>query len=125
MDKKAQVNLNKTIQGGAIIVITVVVLLSIFSSLVPEVQTAGDSLNVSNRCAAVGCFFNETDNANTSVAADCRTNSSITGQACSDPLGQGIPLSGLFSSSGIIVLLLMVALVFIIISTVLPKKSKK
>ena len=124
MHKKGQTGLNKKIEAGAIIIIIVVVLFQIYASLVPEVQTAGDSMNDSNRCNAVGCFFNTSAGA-TSNLQGCRANSSVEANktACSNS-AQTIPLSGLFKGTGIVVLLLMVGLLLIILRTILPKGKK-
>ena len=124
LNKKAQTQIGKTVEKGAIVVILVVVLFLIFAALVPEAQVAGDSLNISNRCASVGCFFNETDNGLTSL--NCRENSSNTSFGCPNSIGtSGIPLSGLFGGSGIVFLLIMVGLLLIILKAVMPKKGKK
>ena len=58
MYKKAQAKINKVIFVATIVIISVVILMSLYDALVPEVQTAGDSMNDSNRCATVGCFYN-------------------------------------------------------------------
>ena len=114
--------MNKKIEAGAVILILVVVLFLLFSSLVPEAQTAGDKLNVSNRCLAVGCAYNITSSANTDN--DCRNNVSDEAVSCPDALGKGIPLSGLFKSSGIVFLIIMFVLLLTILRIVIPKKGK-
>ena len=122
-NKKAQ-TLGKKIEAGAIIIIIVVVLFLIYAEMVPEAQTAGDKLNASNRCEAVGCFYNTTTSANSSFEGDCANNASDSRLACEDPLGSGVPLGGLFKSSGIVFLIIMVGLLIIILKQVLPKGKK-
>ena len=124
MNKKGQIGLNKKIEAVAILIIIVIVLFSIYSSFIPEVQTAGDSMNDSNRCNAVGCFFNSSAGTGGELQG-CRINSSREGNttACASSL-QTIPLSSLFRSGGIVVLLLMVGLLIAILKTVLPKGKK-
>lgn len=118
----AKNNLNSVVTSGAILIITLVVLFQIWASLVPEAQVAGDSLNDSNRCSAVGCFYNSTF----ATAGRCVTNvtspeSNSTG--CS-VAGQSIPLSSLFGGKGIVILLLMVLALFTAIRIVLGKGKK-
>ena len=122
LNKKAEMQIGKTVEKGAILVILVVVLSLIFAQLVPEAQTAGDSLNESNRCEALGCFFNTTDNSLT--ASDCRENSTNVSFQCPNAVGDGIPLSGLFKGSGIVFLLIMVFLLLTILKVVMPKAKK-
>ena len=123
MNKKGQLKLNKTIEIALIIILTVVILFSLYSALIPEVQKAGDSLNDSNRCNAVGCFYN-TSGRGVEISG-CRINVSIEGNetACSSNL-QTIPLSNIFRGGGIIVLLLMVTFILVVIKTVMPKGKK-
>ena len=123
MNKKAQA-LNKNIEAGAILIITVIVLFLLFAALVPEAQTAGDSLNlnISDRCNDVGCFYNATDNVNTTV--DCKIDLTVNATACTNALASVIPLSSLFGSGGIVFLLVMVFLLLMILRTVLPKSKK-
>ncbi len=120
--RKGQIN--KKIEVVVIIIISIVVLFQIFAGIVPEAQSAGDTMNSSNRCEAVGCFFNTTTAEESGFEGDCGNNASSARIGCSDPLGDGIPLSALFSSSGILILLLMVALFLGALRIVLPKSKK-
>ena len=122
-NKKAQ-TLGKKIEAGAIIIIIVVVLFLIYAEMVPEAQTAGDKLNDSNRCEAVGCYYNTTTSAESGLTADCANNNSPSSLQCANNLGSGIPLGGLFRASGIVFLIIMVGLLIIILKTVLPKGKK-
>jgi len=124
MNKKGQIKLNKTIEVALILILTVVILFSLYSALIPEVQTAGDSMNDSNRCNAVGCFFNSSAGTGGELQG-CRINSSREGNttACASSL-QTIPLSSLFRSSGIVFLLIMVGLLLTLLKIILPKGKK-
>ncbi len=124
MNKNGQVNLNKKIEIPLIIILTVVILFSLYAAFIPEVQRAGDSLNDSNRCNAIGCFYN-TSAGTTSNLQGCRANSSLEANttSCGSNL-QTIPISRFFRSGGIIVLLLMAALLIVIVRMVLPKRKK-
>ena len=124
MNKKGQVKLNQKIEAGAILIILVVVIFNLYSALVPEAQTAGDKLNDSNRCSAVGCFFNQSAGV-TGNLQGCRANSSpeANKSACGSSL-QTIPLSSLFRSSGIVFLLIMVGLLLTLLKIILPKGKK-
>ncbi len=115
-DKKAQVKVNfsKVFLSIVSIIITIIVLFSIFSSLIPEAQNAGDEFSDATRCGDAGGFFNTTQTA-------CLTNSSPEG------LGQSfsaIPVASLFSGTGIVILLLMVFLFIGIIRLVMPSRRK-
>lgn len=123
MNKKGQLKLNKTIEIALLIILTVVILFSLYAALIPEVQTAGDSLNDSNRCNTIGCFYNTS--ARGVEVSGCRINASIEGNltACPSNL-QTIPLASLFKGGGIVVLLLIVTLILVIIKTVMPKGKK-
>lgn len=125
MFKKGQVSLNKKIEAGAILIIIVIVLFQLYAGLVPEAQKAGEKMNVSNRCAAVGCIYNATTASESGLEQDCANNLSAERQVCPNSLGKGIPLSGLFASSGIVFLLIIVGLLLVILKTVLPPKGKK
>lgn len=111
--KKAQIG--KRIEPAIVVIISVVVLFLVFSSLVPEAQTAGDSLGDAQACSTAGGFFNTSQSA-------CLNG---TGIADTGVVGfEGIPLSGIFSGSGIIILLLMVTLFLGILKLVMPSRKK-
>ena len=81
MDKKGQISARVT--GAVEAIILIVVLFLLFAQLVPEAQTAGDTLNNS-----------------------------------------GVPLGGLFTGSGIVILLVMVGLLLTVLKVVLPGSKK-
>ncbi len=119
--KKAQ-KLQKGVTVAVVLIISVVVLLQIFASLVPEAQSAGEDFSDVTKCGDVGCFFD-------TGLDSCQTNSSAQGfggnssEACLVAIPT-IPLSSLFGSSGIVIILLMVALFLGIIKAVIPKSKK-
>lgn len=121
--KKAQMQLGKKIEAGAVIVILVVVLFLIYAELVPEAQKAGDALNASNRCADVGCTWNVTTASVSGITADCATNSSPERTECIAS-AQELPLGNIFRGSGIVFLIIMVVLLITILKAVLPKGKK-
>ncbi len=131
-NRKGAVNFDKTINTGVIIIISIVLLLALYASLIPEAQKAGDSMNDSNRCSAVGCFYNSSITAVTPASNSCRSNASpdISVQtfgdnstACTADL-QSIPFSRLFGGQGIIITLLMVVALLVGLSVVLGKGKK-
>lgn len=118
-NRKGKVNFNKSITTGVILVISIVVLLTIWSELMPEAQVAGDSMNDSNRCNTAGCFYNGSITDVTSASSPCRSNASVDPAVKADGTGGDnstsctadfttIPLSSLFGGKGIIILMLMV-----------------
>ena len=115
LGKKAQINLSGKLTTIVVIIITIVVLFQIFSSLVPEAQSAGTELGDAQRCTDGGGFFNSTQ-------ALCLngTNPADTALVNFD----AIPISSLFSSSGVVILLLMVSLFIGVMKLVLPKGKK-
>lgn len=113
-NKKAQIGSKITPIVG--VIISVIVLFLIFSAVVPEAQTAGDRF-VSDACGEAGCSFD------TSTRV-CEINSSIEGEGIACPnVVDSPPLAGLFSGSGIVILLLMVGLLLIVLKFVLPKRK--
>ena len=114
LGKKAQINLSGKLTSIVVVIITVVVLFQIFASLVPEAQSAGTELSDATRCADAGRFFNVSQTA-------CLTNSSLEGIVVSF---DAIPISSIFSSSGVVILLLMVSLFVGVIQLVMPKGKK-
>ncbi len=79
--RKAQIGTRVTSAVEAIIL--VVVLFLLFADLVPEAQSAGDTLNAS-----------------------------------------GVPLGSLFTSSGVVILLIMVGLLLVVLRVVMPGSKK-
>ncbi len=121
-NRKGQIG--KKVNVIIITIVSVVILFQIFASLVPEAQSAGDTMNASNRCNAVdSCFFNSSSEGGN--LAGCRINSSAEGNqtGCTSSL-QTIPLASVFSSSGIVILLLMVFLFLGALKIVMPKSKK-
>ena len=108
----------ESINAAILALILIVVIFKVYSTLVPEAQSAGDEMNVSNRCAAVGCNWNE------SAAVDCNINTSPEGNATSCATPYVVPLSSLFSGQGIVFIIIMAALVVVIIRSIMPKGKK-
>ncbi len=114
-NKKAQIG--KKLTGVLTIIITIVILFNLFSSLMPEVQSAGTELQDSDICAESGCFFNST------LTPSCVINSSQEGTGFCQNDFNTIPLSSLFSSTGVVVLLLMVFLLIGVLRLALPSRK--
>lgn len=114
-DKKGQINIGTKLTTIVVLIITVIVLFQVFASLVPEAQSAGAELSDSTRCGDAGGFFNSSQ----SLCLN-GTNPADTAQVGFD----AIPISSIFSSSGVIILLLMVSLFIGVMSLVLPKSRK-
>ncbi len=105
--------LNQAVINTAILVIVLlVVLFQIYAAVIPEAQAAGNSLNDSNQCASAGCATR----ANSTIPFACVTNvqANLTDAvACPNP--NSIPLSGLFSGTGIVFIIIMAALFILVI----------
>ena len=119
-NRKGQIGKKLNIVVG--VIITIVVLFVLFSNLVPEVQTAGTEFSDATKCTEVSCNFNS------SLDPACRTNATPAGLggnssvACLEKF-QTVPLASLFSSTGIVVLLLMVFLLLTVIKIAMPSKK--
>lgn len=98
-----------------ILIVTIIVLFSLFNALVPEAQSAGTQLGDAQTCGDAGGFFNATQGLclNGTNPADIALVSFSS-----------IPLSGLFSASGIVILLIMVGLLLVILGLVLRRPRK-
>ncbi len=101
------------------IVIFIIVIFQVFGSLVPEAQSAGEQLNASNRCAEIGCFFGDGINGTQDVCFNDNSDEQVN---CA--VNNVIPLSSLFSSRGVVILLLMVGLFIGVMRLVMPKGKK-
>ncbi len=113
-DKKAQIG--KRINAVVGIIITVVVLFLVFAAIVPEAQTGGDRF-ISDACEDASCSFD------TSTRI-CEINSSSEGEGIVCPNAvNSPPLSGLFSGTGVVIILLMVTLLLGVLSLVIPKRK--
>ena len=90
--------------------ITLVIIFYLFSYITPEAQIAGDRLGAENdaSCSAVGCYWNET-------GVDQCVNDSATPSGDCAVTPPTMPLAGLFASSGIVFLLIAIALLLFVI----------
>lgn len=103
------------------LIIGVIILVSIFAALVPEVNNAGDQLNQSNQCNGLGgCLFNATN----SSVAPCRE-AADQANACPSGGNEVVPLSGLFASNGVITLIVLALLVFIVFFILIGRLKMK
>ena len=95
----------------AIVVLTV--LLSAYSILVPEAQTSGDNIYTA-RCEDVGCTWNTTSD----VCRLLNSSGQQNGTACRT---QGeMPLGSLFTSDGVVFVIIMAAFLILIVRSFLP-----
>ena len=117
--------LSTSVLNSAILVIVIlVVLLSVYSAVVPEAQTAGNSMNDSNRCASVGCSWNDTGLLEASQGVTCYNTSTyiLPGAAQCPEQNTSIPLSGLFSGTGVIFVIVMAALLILVVKGFMSSK---
>lgn len=95
------------------IIITIVVLFSLFQTLVPEAQSAGNQLSDATRCSDAGGFLNATQ----ALCLNGSNQEDTTVVAFS-----AIPIASIFSGTGVVILLLMVFLLLLILGMVLPRR---
>lgn len=112
MNKKGKLT-RQTVISGMILLIITVILFSVYASLIPEAQSAGNELGDASRCATDGGYWNIT-------LDGCYTNTSTTAVAYDY---SGVPLSSLFSGSGMVFLIIMAGLVMLIVTSIFPKKK--
>lgn len=86
------------------IFIGIIILLYFVADTIDDAQSAGDSLNASNRCAAEGGFYNGSTGF---CDASSTVHTLLPGYA-------DVPLSGLFGAGGVIILLIMAAVLLYI-----------
>ena len=98
------------------ILISIVVVFYLVSAILPEAQDVGDTFGVDNQynCQAVSCYWNAS-------ATDCVSNNSATSTDCTTTPPK-IPLSGLFTGTGVIFLLVSVGVLLWVIALVRKKK---
>lgn len=94
--------------------VVLAVLFSAYSTLVPSAQVQGDSMNASSTCSRIGCYWNDTG-----ADSSCYQNTSGIGETCRS--GGSIPLSGLFSGTGVIFLIVMASLVILVVKGFMDK----
>lgn len=112
-NKKGQV-IGTKINTAILVIITVVILFSLFNALIPEAQSAGTTLGDIQTCGDAGGFFNSTQGL-------CLNG---TGPVDTDLVSfSSIPLNTLFSSSGVIILLLMVGLLLVVLQIVFSRRK--
>lgn len=110
LGKKGKKLTTSVVQSAILALVIIVVLFGVYAAMVPEAQTAGDSLNDSNRCDDLGCSYN-------SSSDKCQYNSTFVGNAtlfCSTP-DKTIPLASLFGGNGIVFVILMAMLLIVIV----------
>jgi len=104
-----------TITSVVVMLVLIVVGFSIYASLVPEVQSSGDELGDSAMCADAGGYWNTT-------LESCRNNVS-SGTVSTEYDYTPVPLGGLFSGTGFVAILIMLAFLVVVITSVMPKKK--
>jgi len=111
--KKAQIT--KSINKPIATIISILVIIVIFTNLLPSARTAGDDLTDANLCVGVGGIFNDTRD------ITCTNNNSDTGDGIAFT---SIPISGVFGGSGLVFVLLMVGLLLTMIILTISRTKK-
>ena len=99
--------------------VVLIILFTAYSVIVPEAQSAGNSFNASEQCITAGCFYNATNSTNGFCGTDGLGETACDVSSANTP----IPLSGLFSGTGVVFLIVMAVLIIVIVKGYL--KSKK
>ena len=107
--KKGKIS-TQMVNTAILSIVILVVLFKVYAELVPEAQTAGNELNDTYRCeTTAGGYWNGT-------TPGCQVNSTN-----STALGYtAIPLGGLFSSSGLVFIVIMASLVVVVVKAFMP-----
>jgi len=98
-------------------IVLLVVLFQLYAALLPEAQTAGNSLNDSNYCVSQGCVY---DGSGASTAF-CVNGSGVSNISCAS--SASVPLGGLFSGTGVIFVIIMAALLILVVKSFMPGKK--
>jgi len=107
----------KFVSSALMVIILFIVGFSIYAELTPELASAGQELNDSNRCSDAGCYYYE----NYSATSPCRNNNSAESYACAY---DSVPLSGVFNgTNSIAILVVIVAFLVVVVRSLI--KSKK
>ncbi len=121
--KKANQRLNVLINSAVLGLILLVVLFSIYATVMPEAQSAGASMNISNTCVADGCAYNASNTWwNATPEKNCIATAGETNDSCTTFRG-AIPLSGLFNAGGAIFIIVMAALLVLVVRSYLKGKK--
>ena len=94
-------------------IVVLVVLFASYAAIIPEAQTAGDSMNDSIRCVDVGCVY--------TASLTCINGTGVSNITCQEQ-AQSIPLSGLFSGTGVIFVIVMAALLILVVKGFMSSK---
>ena len=122
LGKKGKKLTTSVVQSAILGIVIIIILFGVYAAMVPEAQTAGDSLNDTNRCTDVGCFYNSTRGALPGNLSCTANNVTVTDSTACASINE-IPLSSLFGSTGIVFVILMAVLLIVVIIGVL--KSAK
>ncbi len=93
------------IQTSILSLVLLVVLFQIYANITPEAQAAGNNLGNQARCESAGGNF---------ATGSCTTNGSIEGAAVGFDT---IPLSGLFSGTGVVFIIIIAALIILVVKS--------
>ena len=111
------------ITGAVTLIVGILLVLVIASQLIPEAQDSSTQFNASNTCATVDCYYNHSFNGGVCQAYSNGTNYTVTPCANEDV---SVPLTSLFTGSGIVFVLIAVFILILVIGAVgLNKLSGK
>ena len=119
-NKKGKFGAN-TLNVVVLAIVVVVVLLTAYSEIIPEAQTAGDNMNDSARCEDAGCSYNATGRVSGTSCYNSTIYNSTTGVTCEGTY-KPIPLSGLFSATGVVFVIVMAALLILVVKGFMQQK---
>jgi len=117
---------NNILRTALISILVVVILLKIYAAILPEAQSEGDDwalrgteLTSQAGCEDVSCFWNATR------GTDCTQYNVSQGDTTQCPtVRRTMPLASVFAGSGVVFLIVMIALALGIIMTFMGKKNK-
>lgn len=108
---------NKTLTTAITSIVLLVVVLYIYASIIPTATDAGSQFNNTARCEAAGGYY-------CSTGSNCTTNATNACGIGTIVTYTEVPLNGLFSSTGVIFIVIMAALLIAIVLAFLPSKKK-
>ncbi len=114
LSKKGQIK-GKFMSNVITAIVFLVILFAGYAAIIPEIQSAGNSLNESNMCVSIGCVYNVSPIGPNTACLE------IT-QEFPCERENIIPLANLFGTTGIALLVIMAGLILLIFKRYSIKK---
>jgi len=110
---------NKIVSGAILGLVLIVILFQVYAAVVPTAQEQGDAIGDESICEGASCFYNSSR----TIACTANNETGDDTDVCADSAAaNGIPLSGLFSGSGVVFIVVMAMLLVMVVGSLLKRK---